>query len=526
MSLFFSIAPIVLLIWMMTKKNGVPSYIALPLTAAAVYAIQMFWFDNLPLLLHANIITALVSVFTPITIITGAILLNKLMQISGAENVVRRWLENISPNPVAQLMIIGWAFAFMIEGASGFGTPAAIAAPILVGLGFNPLRVALLTLVMNSVPVSFGAVGTPTWFGFANLGLSDANLLEIGRQTALIHFVAGFVIPLLALRFIVSWRDIRLNLPFILLSVLSCTVPYLLLAQVNYEFPALVGGAIGLMLSVLLARAGVGLTRCEGKTAPQPVPFIQVIKAMTPTLLLIAILIVTRIHQLGIKALLNSTAPLWQAKLSGLGELRVSDALIVELQQVLGTSAAASYKTLYVPALIPFLLVVLLCIPLFRLNCGQVKQMFAETGGRVAKPFIALFGALVMVNLMMLGGDNAPVILIGKTLAALTGESWLLFSSFLGALGSFFSGSNTVSNLTFGGIQHSIALSSGLNVNLTLALQSVGGAMGNMICLNNIIAVCSILGIGNAEGKIIKKTVLPMLVYGGIAAVMAQIMIL
>ena len=448
------------------------------------------------------------------------------MQISGAENVVRRWLENISPNPVAQLMIIGWAFAFMIEGASGFGTPAAIAAPILVGLGFNPLRVALLTLVMNSVPVSFGAVGTPTWFGFANLGLSDANLLEIGRQTALIHFVAGFVIPLLALRFIVSWRDIRLNLPFILLSVLSCTVPYLLLAQVNYEFPALVGGAIGLMLSVLLARAGIGLSRCEDKTAPQPVPFIQVIKAMTPTLLLIAILIVTRIHQLGIKALLNSTTPLWQGKLSGLGELRVSDALIVELQQVLGTSAAASYKTLYVPALIPFLLVVLLCIPLFRLNCGQVKQMFAETGGRVAKPFIALFGALVMVNLMMLGGDNAPVFLIGKTLASLTGESWLLFSSFLGALGSFFSGSNTVSNLTFGGIQHSIALSSGLNVNLTLALQSVGGAMGNMICLNNIIAVCSILGIGNAEGKIIKKTVLPMLVYGGIAAVMAQIMIL
>ena len=65
-------------------------------------------------------------------------MLNKLMQVSGAENVVRSWLENISPNPVAQLMIIGWAFAFTIEGASGFGTPAAIAAPILVGLGFPP----------------------------------------------------------------------------------------------------------------------------------------------------------------------------------------------------------------------------------------------------------------------------------------------------------------------------------------------------------------------------------------------------
>ena len=163
MSLFFSIAPIILLIWMMTKHQGVPAYIALPLTALEVYALQLLWFNGDLLLLHANVITALVAVFTPITIIAGAILLNKLMQISGAENVVRNWLENISPNPVAQLMIIGWAFAFMIEGASGFGTPAAIAAPILVGLGFNPLRVAILALVMNSVPVSFGAVGTPTW---------------------------------------------------------------------------------------------------------------------------------------------------------------------------------------------------------------------------------------------------------------------------------------------------------------------------------------------------------------------------
>lgn len=520
MPLLFSIAPIILLIWMMTKRNGVPSYLALPLTAAVVYAVQLLWFDASLRLLHANIITALVSTLTPITIIAGAILLNKLMQVSGAENVVRRWLETISPNPVAQLMIIGWAFAFMIEGASGFGTPAAIAAPILVGLGFNPLRVALLTLVMNSVPVSFGAVGTPTWFGFANLGLSDASLLEIGRQTALIHVVAGFVIPLLALRFIVSWQDIRRNLPFILLSVLSCTLPYLLLAQVNYEFPALVGGAIGLALSVLLARGGIGLARGDKpQSAAQAVPFMQVVKAMTPTLLLIAILIVTRVHQLGLKALLNNTALLWQENLGWLGELRISRALIVELQQVLGTAAAAGYKTLYVPALIPFLLVVLLCIPLFRLNGGQVRQMFSETGGRIARPFIALFGALVMVNLMMQGGDNAPVILIGKALAALTGDSWLLFSSFLGALGSFFSGSNTVSNLTFGGIQQSIAQSSGLDVNLTLALQSVGGAMGNMVCLNNIIAVCSILGIGNAEGKIIRRTVLPMLAYGGIAAV-------
>ena len=77
-------------------------------------------------------------------------------------------------------MIIGWAFAFSIEGASGFGTPAALAAPLLMGLGFPPVRVAIMTLIMNSVPVSFGAVGTPTWFGLGQLGLSPEAILEIG----------------------------------------------------------------------------------------------------------------------------------------------------------------------------------------------------------------------------------------------------------------------------------------------------------------------------------------------------------
>lgn len=129
----------------------------------------------------------------------------------------------------------------MIEGASGFGTPAAIAAPILVGLGFHPLKVAMLALIMNSVPVSFGAVGTPTWFGFGALKLSENMILEIGSITAFIHSVAALIIPLLALRILVSWDDIRKNIVFIYISVLGCVVPYFLIAQVNYEFPSLVG---------------------------------------------------------------------------------------------------------------------------------------------------------------------------------------------------------------------------------------------------------------------------------------------
>ncbi len=528
MLIFFSVFPIVLLIWMMAKRNGLPSTIALPATAGLLYFLQIFIFKSDLTLLNANIVTALISVATPLSVIAGAIALNKLMKMSGAEETLRIALTQLSTNSVAQLMIIGWALAFMIEGASGFGTPAAIAAPILVGLGFPALRVALLALVMNSVPVTFGAVGTPTWFGLSQLGLAEADLLLIGQYSAAIHFVAAFVIPFMALRFCVSNADIKANFVYILLSVLSCTVPYLLLAQVNYEFPSLVGGAIGVGLSILLAKKGVGLQvqPLESAAANPPVlPRKTLIKAMMPMILLIVILVLTRIHQLGLKGLLNSKTPLIQTDLGSLGQLDISQALIVQLSHIFGTTASAAYKTLYVPALIPFFLVVLIGIPLFGLTRQQCVTLCQETIKPLKSTFIALFGALAMVNFLMLGGDAAPVFIIGRFLASLMGEYWIFVAPYLGALGAFFSGSNTVSNLTFGGIQQSIAISTGLNVAWILALQSVGGAMGNMVCLNNIIAVCSILGIVNQEGAIIRKTVVPMIGYGLVAGTVSVFML-
>ncbi|HDL3290218.1 TPA: L-lactate permease, partial [Mannheimia haemolytica] len=128
MALFLSVFPIVLLIYLMVKRNALPSYVALPLTALLIFVLQLTYFGNDTTLIFANIIAGLGDVLTPITVIFGAILFNRFSEVSGATNTMRKWLGTINPNPVAQLMIIGWAFAFMIEGASGFGTPAAIAA--------------------------------------------------------------------------------------------------------------------------------------------------------------------------------------------------------------------------------------------------------------------------------------------------------------------------------------------------------------------------------------------------------------
>ena len=523
---FISAFPILLLIWLMTKKQAVPSHIALPLTALLVAAIQLFYFQAEVIVLIANTLSGVLSVITPISIVAGAILLNRVLAISGAESVIARWLESISTNAVAQLMIIGWAFAFMLEGASGFGTPAAIAAPILVGLGFNPLKVAILALVMNSVPVSFGAVGTPIWFGLEALNLNNEELLDIASQTALINLVAAFVVPVIALSFVVSWTEIRKNLVFVLLSVISCTLPYYLLATVNYEFPSLIGGAIGVILSIFLAKKGIGLQKSEtSEQQKEKIPFKKLFIALFPLMLLILILIVTRISQLGIKGLLTDNT-IWFGFDIGSAYFSVSQSLIFSVQNILGTSVGWSHKTLYVPALIPFVLVVLVSIPLLKMSREKVKEAFVDTGRRIKLPMVSLIGALIMVNFMMLGGDRSPIFLIANAFANVTGDSWTYFASLLGALGSFFSGSATVSNLTFGGIQYSIAEQVGLPISTVLALQSVGSSMGNMICINNIIAVSTILGIVNKEGYIIKKTIVPMMVYSVVAAVVGAGLVL
>lgn len=521
MALFLSIFPIVLLIYLMVKRKAWPSYVALPWIAAVILIIQLVYFQTDIVTVSANIMSALIAVQTPITVIFGAILFNRFCDVSGVTDTLRKWLGHINPNPVAQLMIIGWAFAFMIEGASGFGTPAAIAAPILVGLGFPPLRVAMLALVMNSVPVSFGAVGTPTWFGFAPLDLPTHEILQVGAISAIIHAFASIVIPVMALRFIVSWQQIRKNIVFIYISVFACVIPYVLIAFVNYEFPALVGGAVGLFISVWAANKGWGLEKDESHTEASAVTGKALTKALFPTGLLIFILIITRIKQLPFKGMLNDATHWVGVQLGSLGYFDVSKGLVLSLNHIFGTNITSSYKLLYVPALIPFVITVLIAVPVFALSAKQTGAIFKESLQQSRNPFLALVGALIMVKLMLVGGDHSMVKIIGKSFAEATGHYWTLFAAYLGAIGSFFSGSNTVSNLTFGSVQLSTAQMTGLSATLILALQSVGGAMGNMVCINNIVAVSSVLNIDNQEGTIIKKTIVPMIVYGIIAAVVA-----
>lgn len=523
-NLIFAAGPILLLIYWMTKNSPMPSAKALPLAAIVAYGLRLAWFGTDPNLVNASVVAGLLVALTPVLIVWGAIFFFITMEHCGAMETIRRWLNHLSRNRVAQVVIIGWSFQFLIEGASGFGTPAALAGPLLVGLGFPPLRVAMACLILNSVPVSFGAVGTPTWFGFGQLGLSGEELRAVAWKTALIHSAAAALVPLLAFRLLVSWQEIRSNLAFIYLALAASVVPMFLLALVDDEFPSVAGGLVGLILTVWLARRRIGLAR-EDEAAVEDTgeapPTREVVKALFPLWATVIVLLVTRIPALGLRDLLTAAAQSWDLPLGSFGTFSISPALVLNLRGIFGTDIDWTHQLLYVPSLIPFVLISIVSWRVLAAPAGTARKVWHESTTRMRQPLFALLGALVFVRLLMVGGDQSSVMLIGRSLAAVTGAWWPYLAAYLGALGSFFAGSCTISNLTFGPIQDSIATQMGLERTTILALQSVGGAMGNMVAIHNIVAVCSVLGLGNSEGEILKRTVVPMLLYGLVAALVA-----
>lgn len=513
--------PIGLLVYWMTKKNGMAANRALPLAAVLLYGILLVYFRLNPVLVQAAVVEGMLTALTPIAIVLGAVLLFKTMERTGAMATVREWLNGITSNKVAQLIIIGWAFSFLIEGVSGFGTPAALAAPLLVGLGFAPLPVVVLCLMMNTVSVSFGAVGMPTWFGLGELGLSEAELREIGFKSALMHAGAALFIPLLALRMVVPWSDIRDNLGFIALVICSTMATYVLTARFSVEFPAIAGGIGALIIAVAAARRGIGLKKSGADEGVHDIGPGRLLKATFPLWGSVLVLLITRLEVFGLRGWLTSRTPAIDFQLGILGELYLSSSLVVGWRNIFDTDLSWAHAILYVPSVLPFFLISTLAFLLFRTPWSGVREVWQESLHRVVQPIGAFVGALVLVKLLTVGGDQSAANTLGQGLAHTVGGAWQFAAVYLGALGSFFSGSNTVSNLTFGGIQYATAEQLGLSLTTILSLQSVGGAMGNMICIHNIVAVCAVVGLQQKESEILRKTLLPVLLYGVVASIIS-----
>jgi lactate permease len=505
-------------------------------------------------------IQGVISAVGILIIVFGAILILYTLRDSGGMETIQHGMQGISPDMRVQAIIIGYLFAAFIEGAAGFGTPAALAAPLLLALGFPPLAAAIICLVFNSFPVSFGAVGTPIVLGLgfledlvhtaATSGLAGVNFTDmesfnmlIGQWVTLMHLPMIFILPIFMLGFISrvfgpgrSWSQGFAAWKFCLFAAVAFSVPYLIFAWlVGPEFPTLIGGLVGLGLVVWGAKKGIALptdgvftfgsqknwdSEWTGSVtaAAENYKFkahMSQFRAWLPYILIGLILVLTRIDELGLKALLAGQS--------------------ISFQGILGyESVNAAIQYLYLPGTIPFMLVAILTIWIHGMPGHKVKAAWIDSIKRLKDPAIALFFAVALVSIFRGSGiadamlnPNAYAsmpLVMAKAVSEIVGNAWPMFASFVGGLGSFITGSNTVSNLLFAEFQWGMASQLDLPHQVIIAAQVVGGAMGNMVCIHNIVAVCAVVGLSGKEGQILKRTFWPFLLYGIVVGIIASLM--
>ena len=498
--------------------------------------------------IFASVFQGLVITASILWIIFGAIMLLNTLKYSGAIKTIRNGFQSISPDRRIQVILIAWLFGCFIEGASGFGTPAAVVAPLMVAVGFPAMAAVVFGMMIQSTPVSFGAVGTPMLVGVQGgldkNGLTSELLTKglewdiffriIVSEVVIIHAICGILMPfflvIIMTRFFgknKSWTEGVSIFPFAFIAGLSFTVPYLLAGLfLGPEFPSLVGGLLGLAVVTTIIKFNILIPKDTWdfdqrtkwpsswmgnlQTSLEQIETKKISKIVSwlPYLILALFLVISRTFEP-----LNKLLKSFDFKfLNILNENQIN----------------ASFQAFYLPGGI----LIMVCIMTFFLHKMSIKDF----GSAIKDSTLTIFGAgfvliftVPMVRIMINSGLNSNdfvsmPIAMAQGMYVFMGEIYPFFAPTIGAVGAFIAGSNTVSNLMLSQFQFETAQLLGLSGALMVAAQSVGAAAGNMIAIHNIVAASATVGLLGKEGDTIRITIIPTFYYlllsGGITFIL------
>ena len=527
------IATVFLLLVIAKRTAGQTMSIAYGVTVAiAIIIWQVPW-----TVVSASTLQGLIMASEIIFIIFGAIFVLNVLQASGAVTAIRQGLLGISPDRRIQAIIIVWLFGSFLEGASGFGTPAAVCGPLLVALGFPALAAVMVALIANSTAVVFGAVGIPISLGI-NTGLAgakvvDSHLAELGItyseyfqqivvRTGILNGIVGGLIPLIMVGCLTryfssrqSWLEGLAIWPFALFAGLAVTIPSALTAVfLGVEFPSLIGGLFGLTLVVIAAKQGF-LTPKEIWDFPPVASWrdgwqgsfnpelssqestMGLVKAWTPYLAIGLVLMLSRISTLPLQGWLKS----WQ----------------ITFSHILGTEITINSAPLYLPGTI-FIFVAIATYWLHQMKATDLISAGLNSVKTLVNTALVLGATVPMARVFINSGYNesnlaSMPLTLADGVASIAGQSWPLFAPTIGAMGSFVAGSATVSNMMFSLFQFGVATKIDVSGAIITSLQGIGAAAGNMICVANVVAASSTVGLSGCEGMLIRRILIPLTYY-------------
>ncbi|MGF1843908.1 L-lactate permease [Vibrio clamense] len=529
-------SPIVIAAILLVGLNW-PAKKAMPVAFGLTVIIALVFWDMSVNRVLASVFQGLGITVSVLWIVFGAIFLLNTLKHTGAITTIRNGFTDVSTDRRVQAIIIAWCFGSFIEGASGFGTPAAIAAPLLVAIGFPALAAVLMGMMIQSTPVSFGAVGTPIIVG-VNRGLDthgigevlvangstwDIYLQQITSNVAMIHATVGTLMPVLMAMMLTrffgknrSWTEGLDILPFALFAGLAFTIPYALTGVfLGPEFPSLIGGLIGLAIVVTAAKKGFLVPKSKWDFESEdkwPVEWLGSLKidlnddktkpmniavAWAPYVLLAVTLVASRVSP-EFKGLLKSVS--------------------LSFSNILGeTGISAAIQPLYLPGGI-LVFVALVAVIFQARSAAPLAKAFGESSKTLIGAGFVLVFTIPMVRIFINSGVNAAdlasmPVTTANFASGLVGEAFPMLSATIGALGAFIAGSNTVSNMMFSQFQFEVAQTLSISSAVVVSLQAVGAAAGNMIAIHNVVAASATVGLLGREGATLRKTIIPTFYY-------------
>ena len=474
-------------------------------------------------------LTGFMSAIENVLIIYGAILIMNIMRRSGGMAAINRMFRGVTTDARILTVIIGFAFGCFIEGAAGWGTPAALCAPLLISLGFPALGAAMVCLMFNSVPVCFGAIGLPYINAMSVLSGAVTDMggdpevfgTAFARMTGLGMASGSPILVILAIGFLCKlfgknkkFSDVIPVIPFCIFAALVFNVVYLLLLwTLGPDLPSLLGGCVTMIVTLVAAKKGFLVPKNSSfsfgsdpdwePTIPPAQPkesAMPLLLAWVPYLIVAVWLSLSRMRWTGIESVLRSPS------------------LTFGIKGILGLEGLNwTIQPLWTPG-ITFILIALIAAVLHGMKGAEVKDAMVSTLKQVWGAAVTVLVGVAMVNIyryssLNTSGMDSMMLVMASAIAGVAGNGFVLVSPFIGVLGSYMSGSNTVSNLLFSGLQFETATLLALPQAIIVAMQSNGGAIGNMVCVNNVVQVCGTTGTTGKEGKLISITIKPAIIY-------------
>ncbi len=436
-----------------------------------------------------------------------------------------------------QVLVIGMVFPAWMQGVLGFGTPVAVTAPLLLGLGFDPVISVVIPALGHSWTITFGSLGSSYWVLQRFTGLAEGPLalwsaILFVPMTVMVFFFGTFYYSRRI--YGCGWREVRRGwFAWLSLGLVQAVALLVFATTVSPSIAGFLAGFVGLVWGALLRRMPFYKpAEADSGHVPAPPPSRGEKSALTfhqaflPYYVVIAVVFVVYLSPFAsqllgtpnLRAALEAErfrlGPYWPEIRTALGFVNPSETKYSPLK-VFTMPGTLIFASLALSVMIYRLLGIL------RADVGR------KVSARLSKA--AVPASLTLMTLSMMAGvmmEHGITTLLAVATAKATGMIYPFFANYIGQLGAFITGSNTASNLLFGAFQRDAALVLGVSPYLIAGLQTVGGAIGNIHCPLNVVLATSTVGIPGREGEVISQTLVAGLIMGAVIGLVGLLLAL